>query len=98
MNAQKGQKLDHISHNGLDNRKINLRFVTDRQNRMNSYSHSFSSSQYKGVSWCRKINKWIAFIESHYLGSYSSEIIAAWVYDQFAKKLFGKFARLNFDL
>ena len=94
--------IDHINHNGLDNRKANLRTCTASENRRNSRPMKHSS-KYKGVSWhkWRTIKgKWRAYICPNYsfihLGFFDSEIEAAKKYDQKAKELFGEFAYLNF--
>jgi len=36
LNAQKGQIIDHINRDKLDNRKHNLRFVTPKENSLNT--------------------------------------------------------------
>ena len=59
---EKGLMIDHIEHNGLDNRKDNLRLVTRQQNGWNRKSSKNSSSDYKGVSWNEAIKKWAAGI------------------------------------
>ena len=99
MNAQKGQEIDHINHNGLDNRKCNLRFCTRSQNIMNTRPKR-GTSKYKGVSWCKMTQNWLSCImmDGEYinLGYYDDEIDAAKTYDDKAKELFGEFACLNF--
>ncbi len=100
MQARKGQEIDHINGNGLDNRRCNLRFCTHRQNCMNQLPQKETSSQYKGVCWDKQYNKWRVVIKDEtrmvFLGLYDSEIKAAKIYDKAAKELFGEFANLNF--
>jgi hypothetical protein len=99
-NAPKGLVVDHINHNGLDNRKANLRICTRTQNARNCLPYRIGVSKYKGVSWNRKRKVFIAAIsvggKKQYLGGFKSEIAAAKAYDKKAKELFGRFAFLNF--
>ena len=91
--------IDHINDNGLDNRKCNLRLCNAAQNIVNSRGRKNRSSQYKGVSWCKSINKWEAFITVDYkktgLGYFIVEEKAARARDKAVLKQYGEFARLN---
>jgi hypothetical protein len=99
MRAEKGQQVDHINGNGLDNRRENLRFCTHAENQHN-ISYGYGKSRYKGVHWHKNREKWCSAIcynsKKIYLGSFSSEIEAARAYDEAAKQYFGAFAHLNF--
>jgi len=92
--------VDHINHNGLDNRKKNLRLCTQAQNIYNSLPRLNCSSKYKGVYWEKAKKKFRARIthrgKNYHLGHFDSEIDAAKAYDKKAKELFGEFAFLNF--
>jgi len=94
--------VDHINHNKLDNRKVNLRPATPSQNIQNraKYAIRTSSSKYKGVSWKRDKRFWQARIcingKSIQLGCFRSEVRAAKAYDRAAMRYHCEFAVLNF--
>ena len=101
MNAPKGMVVDHINHNGLDNRKENLRFATNAENsRYARKTKNKFCSDYKGIHYIKKVKRWRARItfegKTRYVGQYRDEISAAKAYDRAAKKYFGEFACLNF--
>ena len=56
------QIIDHINHKKFDNQKHNLRIVTHSQNQMNKNLHSKNTSGVIGVSWHKKTNKWVSYI------------------------------------
>ena len=91
--------VDHVNGNGLDNRRCNLRQATNQQNCMNQRKILNAASKFKGIHWKMPNKKWVAQIRFNYklkhLGYYESEIEAAKAYNEAAKRLFGKFARLN---
>ena len=94
--------VDHINHNGLDNRKANLRTATHRQNSYNRiHFRKNPSSKYKGVSWKKRTKKWIVQIcyngERKTIGYFNDEIKAAKAYDDAVRKYHGEFAVLNFE-
>lgn len=96
---QKGMVVDHINHNGLDNRKENLRFATFTQNQQNSRSQVGSSSKYKGVHWNTQTGRWKALLhvgaECIHLGYFTCEHQAALAYNKKAIELHGEYANLN---
>ena len=95
-----GFVIDHINHNGLDNRKANLRLATFAQNARNSRMRR-NRSGYKGVCFANDRGKYRAVIWHDntriHLGYFNSPISAALEYDRAAKKYHGEFAVLNFD-
>ena len=49
---------DHIHHNTLDNRRSQLRIVTNRKNLSNLKDKDLCTSIYTGVYWNKKLGKW----------------------------------------
>lgn len=78
------QKLvvDHINNNKLDNRLENLQVITNREN-SRRVQGSYTSN-YKGVSWDKSKNKWVAQIQINgkrcFLGRFDNELEASQVY------------------
>lgn len=77
--------VDHISRNGLDNRRENLRVVSPQENAWNKPSLFGSTSRFKGVSWDASRGRWRAGIRINdklkFLGRYNTEEEAARAYD-----------------
>lgn len=99
INSKPGMKVDHKNHDGLDNRRDNLRECSTSQNGANQRK-TRGSSIYKGVSWHKQLSKWDCRIKSDgvsvYIGVFYSEEDAARAYDRKARELFGCFALTNF--
>lgn len=97
MNAKKGEEIDHINGNTLDNRKGNLRKVTRSQNEWNRKKQSNNTSGYKGVIFSR--DRYVARIKVlkkvYYLGAFKDKKEAALAYNYAALKYHGEFALLN---
>jgi hypothetical protein len=97
--ATDGEWVDHINHDGLDNRRANLRICTASQNQANRLKLSPCSSRYKGVSWYPRDCAWRASAKlagkNFFLGCFDFEEDAARAYNVFARERFGEFALLN---
>jgi len=102
MNTPKGVQVDHINRDGLNDTRANMRNCTIAENSYNRKRVSTNHSGYKGVSWSKPNQKWMACIKmnnrSAYLGYFDTAEDAARAYDQAAKLNFGAFASLNFPL
>lgn len=58
----KGKKVDHIDRNPRNNRKDNLRLVSQQSNAMNRNRPQNNTSGFIGVSFNKAGQKWIAYI------------------------------------
>jgi hypothetical protein len=99
MDPPVGLVVDHRNCDSLDNRRANLRVVTQAVNMRNRRKRKNTSSRYIGVWFDKKRNKWTVQIRYNgqklWLGRFDDESAAAKVYDEAAKKYFGEIARLN---
>lgn len=90
---------DHINHNGLDNRRFNLRPTNPSLNAQNQRLRTDGASRYKGVYWHKGSSKWAARIqvsgERTYLGLFEDEQEAARAYDAAVREAYPH-AFLNF--
>lgn len=99
MQAQDGERIDHIDGNGLNNSRSNLRRCTQSQNRANGRQWKIPPSGFRGVY--QRGAKWFSAISTggrslSYLGTFTSKEDAARAYDAAAFEKWGEFARLNF--
>lgn len=104
LSATEKQSVDHINRDPLDNRRSNLRFANQSQNcRNRSKIRKTTTSKYKGVSYRKDTNKWVARVrtktngkeQSHFYMCFNTEQDAALAYNLAAQKIFGEFACLN---
>ncbi len=97
MRPRKGRMVDHIDHNGLNNRRCNLRFCTAEQNAANARSHG-GLSGFVGLR-CRggKYQAGITYKGKYYcLGTFTDPVEAAKARDRKAYEFWGAYAYLNF--
>jgi hypothetical protein len=75
------RKGDHKDLDRLNNRRSNLRIVTQKANSQNRGGHPNSTSDHRGVGWDRSRGKWMAYLKIDRrfvnLGRFDSEIEAA---------------------
>ncbi len=101
MNPPAHLQIDHINRNTLDNRRINLRLVTNQQNQFNRKLSKSNTSGFKGVSFQpqHSTKPWRAFInigkKKKHIGYFSTPIEAGEAYDEAATVYYGVFASTN---
>lgn len=94
------RQVDHINHNGLDNRKsCNLRICESKQNIYNSRLRKNNTSGFIGVSYDTINKKWLVTARvsgiKTYIGRFGNLKKAASEYNKFILKQRGKFSFLN---
>ncbi len=99
--APEGMIVDHINRNSSDNRKVNLRAATQKQNLWNrKFMRRGGKTRYNGIRWDKNRKKWQVRLtingRRESFGYYADEIEAAKAYDRLAKKYRGEYAVLNF--
>lgn len=99
IKAKKGEIVDHINRDKLDNRKCNLRICTISQNNQNSKLNKINKSGFHGVSWHKRVKKYVSQIACNnkkiHIGYYTCKKDAAKAYNAAAIKFHGEFAKLN---
>ena len=97
-----GYVCDHIDRNKLNNIRNNLRLMPKYARNWNAGKPKtdMPTSKYKGVYYHKISKKYMTRIKISnrclYLGIYENEIIAALVYDDVAREVYGDFANGNF--
>lgn len=99
METPNGLDTDHINHDKLDNRRINLRVASRSQNNWNGGKKRNNTSGYKGVRFFKRDGNWQARIwkdwKEYHLGYFDTPEEAAMAYNRAAKKMHGVYARPN---
>lgn len=100
MNIDKKEILvDHINHVKTDNRKVNLRLVSNSQNLMNHKNFSSNTSGNTGVCWHTRDDIWEAYIRVNnkvtYLGRFKNFDDAVKVRKEAEEKYFGEYSYDN---
>lgn len=99
LKAKKGECVDHIDRNKLNNQRNNLRLCSKGQNLMNKKPGVNNISGLKGVRWNKYDNRWTVQISiksrNRYIGNFKDKDEAKKAYNKAARKHFGKFAYLN---
>lgn len=88
--------VDHINHNGLDNRKCNLRICSNQENICNCEIPKNNKSGCKGVYWSKDKQKWTVQVtinnKTKYIGRYTNLEDAIKARQEASKKYYGEYA------
>lgn len=98
MDVPEDMQTDHINGDRLDNRRSNLRIVTQLQNAQNSRKMA-SKNPFMGTCLHKPTGKWQAQIrlwgKLTYLGLFESREAAAEIYKESARKNRGEFSHVD---
>jgi hypothetical protein len=79
MNPSEKLVVDHVNHNTLDNRRVNLRVITDAENHQNLKSVNKNGIP-RGVHQLKRSGKWAAYLtinnERIHLGKFNTMLEA----------------------
>lgn len=95
MDAPDGFDVDHIDHNGINNRRHNMRLCTRSENLQNQRMRTDNKSGYKGVSFYKRTGRWRSYImvegKEHHLGYFDSPEGAYAAYCEASKSMHGEY-------
>jgi hypothetical protein len=87
--------IDHIDNNKLNNNVDNLRWATFTENNQNMKLSKNNTSGFKGVSFCKRSNKWQSSITINnkriYLGYFENKEDAIKARQEASSKYFGEY-------
>lgn len=92
---ERGLRVGHLNGNGLDNRRGNLRWMTQEEI-LAKRRPVGGASKFKGVAWDAHAGRWVAVFRGRKLGRFRDEESAARAFDAAALERWGSLAYLNF--
>lgn len=90
-------EIDHKDRVRYHNWETNLREATSSQNKLNSNMNRRNTSGFKGVSWSRQNQTWMAFLAKKYLGQFVTKEEAFAAYTKAAQEKFGEEVGIDRD-
>lgn len=87
--------IDHKDGNKLNCQRSNLRTATQFQQQGNRGPSKTNKCGYRGVSKRKGYERWVAYINRFFIGSYETPEEAALAWNKEATRRYGSFARLN---
>lgn len=89
------EEIDHIDRDPSNDKWDNLREATSSDNKCNQRMRSTNTSGFRGISWNKKLCKWVAYASTSQLGAFDNLEAAIAVRDRAAAQIQGAFAQLN---